>query len=165
MKITEEKIQNRLLLKRAIEQNCSESFERIFQKNRDFVENYIAAKIRHGNEVDDLVQIVFMKILEGKCKYKGKSEVQGFLCGIANNVVHNHIRQKKRQLHACSLDEIEIMDNPTESSHQNKKSSNPIQNEEIKQILKEAITTLPVKSIKRLNWCITKASSLVLLPE
>ena len=93
------KIQERILLKRAIYEKDRYAQEYIYIKYNRFLHQFIKARGKGNFDgyVDDLVQEVFVNICTGKCQYSGNTDVRGYLCGIAKNVVKHHINIEKRK--------------------------------------------------------------------
>jgi RNA polymerase sigma-70 factor (ECF subfamily) len=55
------------------------------------------SRVVGGAEVEDLVQITFLQIARGKCKYEGRSSALTWLFGIASNVLRQHRRATVRR--------------------------------------------------------------------
>ena len=72
----------------------------IYIKYKPSVRQFIRKTGNLDWHINDLVHEVFVNICEGKCKYSGNTDVQGYLYGIAKNVVKSHIRKEKRRVHA-----------------------------------------------------------------
>lgn len=138
------KIKDRLLLKKAITEACPEALGEIYKKHRPFLTNYIAQKVRFKDEGQDLVHTVFLRLCQGNCKYSGDSDVQGYLCGIAKNVLRDHFKAKNRQIRVN--DEIEIDGDLLITHRHTEESSCNLQKVEAQQALKKAISDLPPKS-------------------
>ena len=93
-----------------------------------------------------MVQDVLVNICDGKCQYSGNTGVQGYLCGIAKNLVQDHIRKQKYQIRTYPIGEN---DTSIESSQHSKTLNNPEKSLELKEIeeaLHKAIARLPEKS-------------------
>jgi RNA polymerase sigma-70 factor (ECF subfamily) len=136
-------IEDRILLKKACHDACSQSLEMLYNIYKPFLADYIADKVHFQGDVQDIVHAVFLHLCQGKCQYTGDSDVQGYLCGIAKNVLRDYFKAKRRQIRACSIDDIEIAgdlltveEDPAEN----------LQKQEILVKLKEAIPELPSKS-------------------
>ena len=54
-----------------------------------------------ADDVEDIVQTVFMRICEGKCRCHGKERLRGYLCGTAVNVARSHLRAQRRRMEAA----------------------------------------------------------------
>lgn len=140
------KIEDRILLKRAIDEVSPKALGEIYQKYQPFIEKYIVQKVRSKDEGQDLVHTVFLRLCQGSCKYSGNSDVQGYLCGIAKKVLRDHFKAKKRQIRINTLEEVGIdKEQLTHLSHIEDPSGN-LQKAETRQALKKAISQLPPKS-------------------
>lgn len=145
MRISNVKIEDRILLKRATQEACSDSLGKIYQKYMPFLTKYIGQKVLSNDEGQDLVHAVFLCLCQGNCKYTGQSDVQGYLCGIAKNVLRDHFKAKKRQVGVVSLDEIEVDGDLVIAHSYTEEASENLQKEEIQVILKEAVAILSEK--------------------
>ena len=134
-------------MKRAIRQGEPRAIEHIYNKYKPFISKYIGQLGYLDGFVDDLVEDVFLCISEGKFQYSGKTDVQGYLCGIAKNVTRTHLRNSKEYpFHAYPLRED---DTPTESGPFVGKIVNPQKDltlEETEEALEKSLAGLPEKS-------------------
>ena len=146
VRIKNVKIEDRILLLRAIQDGCPESMGKLYQRYMPFFLKYISRKVRLNDESLDLVQAIFLRLCQGNCKYNGQSDVQAYLCGIAKNVLRDHFKAKNRQIKAVSLDEIEIDGNLLVTHNKTAEASKKLQSEEIREVLKKTVSKLPEKA-------------------
>lgn len=135
-------IQDRSLLKQAIYKKDQYAQKYIYVKYKEAVRQFIK---KNNRSVDDHTHEVFLNICEGKCQYSGNTDVKGYLCGIAKNVVRHHIRKEKRQDYANIVyqNNNSIMSNH-QTSIANKSKKN--RGDKFQEILHQAIAKLPSKS-------------------
>ena len=138
-------IQDRTLLKRAIDQKDPIAQKYIYVKYKHFIFQFIKTRGDFGEYIDDLVQEVFVNIYDGKCKYSGNSEVRGYLCGIAKNLVKYHIRREQRRVRANLNYKNNVSVKPNHPANIIIKSDN-YQFVKFHRALRQAIATLPPKS-------------------
>lgn len=55
------------------------------------------SRVVGGADVEDLVQITFLQIARGQCKFEGRSSAMTWLFGIAANVLRQHRRSTARR--------------------------------------------------------------------
>ena len=146
MRSKSHKIEDRILLKRAIGEACPEALGEIYQRHKPFVSKYIAKRVHCQGDNQDLVHTVFLRLCQGNCKYSGDSDVQGYLCGIAKNVLRDYFKAKGRQIKGVSLDAIEISGDLLITHCHTEKPSENLQKQEFHLILKKVVANLPDKS-------------------
>jgi RNA polymerase sigma factor (sigma-70 family) len=81
----------------------NELFLRHFEPIRRFFLN------KAGNAVEDLVQRTFLRLVEGKERFEGRSSFRTFTFGIAYNVLREHYRGHRRAA-AGDLDDVSVHD-------------------------------------------------------
>ena len=138
-------IQDRVLLKLAIYEGDLYAQKYLYIKYKPAVCQFIRNTGNLDWYVNDLVHEVFVNIYEGKCKYSGNTDVQGYLYGIAKNVVKYHIRREKRQVLANLIyhNNVSIIPNtPTKI----KCESENYRFNNFQETLIQAISKLPKKS-------------------
>lgn len=65
-------------------------FDRHFESIRRFFAN------KAGRDTEDLVQRTFLGCIEGSTRFEGRSSFRTFLFGVANNILREHLRRKRR---------------------------------------------------------------------
>jgi len=136
---------DRILLRRAIYQKDRQAQEYIYVKFKPFIRQSIKNMGSFNEEVDDLVQEIFVNICKGKCQYSGKTDVRGYLCGMAKKAVRSYIRATNRQIQANPID---YGDFGTQISSSVNTPEKTLQLKEVKESLYKAIAKLPAKSRK-----------------
>lgn len=71
-------------------------FTECYQKYREYIKNYIASRIYHSHEAEDLAQDVFVRLWEHRA-FVSKDTVYSLLFTIARNIVTDRIRHYYRQ--------------------------------------------------------------------
>lgn len=85
--------QDSLLLQKVIQDGCMQSFVTIYRK---YLPNVSALILKTDRTAEDVPQIVFLRLLEGKCKYDGKSGVRAYLNGMALMILKEQNRSLSR---------------------------------------------------------------------
>lgn len=67
-------------------------FTECYQKYREYIKNYIASRIYHSHEAEDLAQDVFVRLWEHRA-FVNKDTVYSLLFTIARNIVTDRIRR------------------------------------------------------------------------
>jgi RNA polymerase sigma-70 factor (ECF subfamily) len=62
------------------------------------IKRYIVCRLGPNADVDDLAQDVFVSLFSGNGRYDGYGSAEGYLLGVARNVVRRHARQTGRRL-------------------------------------------------------------------
>lgn len=135
-------IEDVILLKKACNEWCNKSLDNLYRKFSPSIRNN-CLKTAPNDQLDDAVQELFIRILVHKCKYKGDGSVEGFLCKIATNIIHEQSNLNKVKY--STLKQIEVYSNFLA----NQLTSIPIEEietQELNQIIKSAISELPPKS-------------------
>lgn len=138
-------IQDRTVLKRAIYERdqCAQKY--IYIKYKPFVRQSIKNTGNLDGYVNDLVHEVFVNVCEGKCQYSGNTDVRGYLCGVAKNVVKYHVRREKRRTRANLIYRNNVSTKPNHVINITNKSEN-YQFDKFQETLRQAIAKLPKKS-------------------
>jgi RNA polymerase sigma factor (sigma-70 family) len=58
---------------------------------------FIQKRVMNPDDVDDILQCVFLEALRNEHKFQHASKPQTWLCGIALNLIRNHFRKMYRQ--------------------------------------------------------------------
>ncbi|KAA8695958.1 RNA polymerase sigma factor [Pseudomonas syringae pv. helianthi] len=66
---------------------------------------FIQKRVMNPDDVDDILQCVFLEALRNEHKFQHASKPQTWLCGIALNLIRNHFRKMYRQPYQESWEE------------------------------------------------------------
>jgi len=66
----------------------------LFQRHFESIRRFFANKV--DREVEDLVQRTFIGCIEGKERFEGRSAFRTYLFAVANNILREFIRKKRR---------------------------------------------------------------------
>lgn len=73
-----------------------ESVQTIWEDWRKPLFAYIYRMVTHHQDAEDLLQEVFVRVLQNRQKFRGESKFQTWLFGIATHICLDHLRSKKR---------------------------------------------------------------------
>lgn len=113
-------------------------FSECYLKYREYIKNYIAIRICHPHEAEDLAQDVFVRLWEHRA-FVNKDTVWSLLFTIARNIVTDKIRRYyKRE------DFIAYIYNKVEDSARNT-TEDAVHYRELKKLHDKVVETLPAK--------------------
>jgi len=131
--------EDRILLHKACNNKCPKSLTKIYCKYRVIIIDYLG-KIGVEDIADDIYQLVFIRIYEGKCNYNSVSDVKWYLSKIAKNIMYEQLRSTNRKLYSPKQIRTLVTDNIQNCPH------DALETSDIAQILDEAIANLSPKS-------------------
>lgn len=70
--------------------------EKIFEGEYNAVYRYALSLCKNEQTAEDLTQNAFLKLLEGKSEYKGKSTVFTYLCAIVKNAFFDELKKQRK---------------------------------------------------------------------
>ncbi|MCA9513465.1 MAG: RNA polymerase sigma factor [Myxococcales bacterium] len=73
------------------------SFDAIYREQRSRVLATVRSVISHSDEIEDVVQLVFIEIHRCLPRFEGRSKLSTWIYRIAVNVALQHLRKKKRK--------------------------------------------------------------------
>lgn len=143
MSVSNTKIEDRILLKKAAREGCSDSLAAIYTKYQPVVSDFLH-KLGADGLAEDICQSVFMLIHEGKCKYDGSSAPKSYLIGVAINVHKNALKAENMDVFRLSSLEMDgdlfvretALDSPYEA----------LENAESYQKIRDMVAQLPRKA-------------------
>lgn len=142
---TKNKIEDRMLLKKATRDLCKTSLAAIHSRYAPFLTKYIARKIRCNHKSKDLTQDIFLRICRRTCKYNGESDARAFLCGMAKIGIKDHYKAKKNRPEVISIDQIDIDGDLTTNPH-DETPQKTLEKQETSRILITEVEKLPPKA-------------------
>lgn len=74
-----------------------DSIEQIYKKHAKTVYGFLITKTQNPDLAEELTQETFFQAVKNIDKYKGKSSVSTWLCGIAKNLWFEYLRKNKLQ--------------------------------------------------------------------
>lgn len=135
-------INDQLMLKQAIYEKDKKALAFLHAKFYPKIRLHIIGRTGSVTDADDLTQDVFVELSKGGSHYDGNSDPGNYLCGVANNIVHKHLRKKK--IPAVKI-RYELITNLVASPEQDHPSCN-IQTEELKKTIEKALAKLTPKT-------------------
>ena len=95
MRVSNVKIEDRILLGKACNDGCQASLAEIHREYRASILAYLKKRLPNHNITEDIMQEVFRQILEGKCSYAGSGDPQNYLIGIARTLLNKELNKEK----------------------------------------------------------------------
>ena len=86
-----------------------EAFERLVEKHRQAVQNFVQRTLQDGSEAEDLAQQTFVQVWKAAARYRVTARFTTWLFTIARNLCLNELRRRGRH-------PAESMDAPVETS-------------------------------------------------
>ena len=75
-----------------------DSMEEIYLKHGKMVYGFLLTRTQDPDLAEELTQETFYRAVKNIGKYKGKSSVSTWLCGIAKNLWYEHARSRKNHV-------------------------------------------------------------------
>lgn len=69
------------------------AFEALYWRHQKKVGNIIRRHVRNKQDVDDLIQIIFLKVYQGLKNFRGESKFFTWLFSISMNCINNHLKK------------------------------------------------------------------------
>lgn len=80
-----------------VQQNDLAAFEELYRLTRDEVARTLYHLVGRRNDLEDLLQETYLKLLKAVPRYKGQSRFRTFLYGVTANVALMHLRWWRRR--------------------------------------------------------------------
>ena len=91
-----------------------ESLEEIYQKHAQTVYAYLLSRTGNGDLAEELTQETFFQAVRSIGTFQGNSSMTTWLCGIARNLLRQHIRESSRLRPLEEVEPVEGVDGPEE---------------------------------------------------
>lgn len=117
----------------------------LFERHNKRVYQYCRQLTRHGPQAEDLVQEVFLRILQKSGSFRGQGSFKAWMFNIARNVTFDYLRKVGRQGHAQAVDEA------TESLVDHRSAEQAAAGVQDIGILRQALTNLPA-NVQEVIW-------------
>ena len=88
--------------------------EQIYLMHAKTVYGFLLSRSQNHDLAEELTQETFYQAVKNIDKFKGKSNISTWLCGIAKNLLLEHHRKHKNQVSLSDADEIPIDSTETE---------------------------------------------------
>lgn len=102
------------------------AFEQIYNEYITPIHRYVYYRVHHREDVDDLVQVVFLKVFESLPRWRPKQKPLAYIYTIARNTVIDHWRKKGRELPQDDITELNISTDEHHVMSENIDSQNQI---------------------------------------
>lgn len=100
------KIQDHVLLSRAIHKKDRKALGLLHSIYYPRIKHYIALRINSVTEAQDLAQNVFLELCKSNGTYKGPKNAEAYLFVIAKNLIALHYRNQSRQVRTISMESV-----------------------------------------------------------
>ena len=91
-----------------------ESLEEIYQKHAQTVYAYLLSRTGNGDLAEELTQETFFQAVRSIGTFQGNSSMATWLCGIARNLLRQHIRESSRLRPLEAVEPVAGTDGPEE---------------------------------------------------
>lgn len=91
-----------------------DSMEQIYLKHAKTVYGFLLTRLQNPDLAEELTQETFCQAVLCVDKFKGNSSISTWLCGIAKNLLSEHLRRQKNQISITEADEIPLASAETE---------------------------------------------------
>ncbi len=120
----------------------SRAMEELIRRHQDSVYATVANMLRHGGDVEDISQQVFIRIWKGAATYEPSSKFTTWMYTIVRNLVFNEMRRQKRKP-VLSSDALEEENGQIISVDNAPSPDTAMEHSELSQAIEEAISSLP----------------------
>jgi RNA polymerase sigma factor (sigma-70 family) len=135
------KIQNRILLRRAIHDKDREALGRLHSIYYSRIKRYIASRINSIPDAENLTQDLFFELCEGNGCYDGQRDAEAYLVGMARNIIGCYHRNKKKHPQTIQINLFgDVVADCDVQQHQ------PVSLQELKELLEDATGQIPPKA-------------------
>jgi len=90
----------------------------LFERHHQGIYRFCLQMTRHRAQSEDLVQDVFMKVLQKAGSYRGDGSFKAWLYNVARNVTLDHLRRNRHALAAFDADAVDAEPVDTRSAEQ-----------------------------------------------
>lgn len=142
MRVSNVKIEDRLLLRKACKDGCRISLAQIYSKHNSSICGYLKKKAPNHDTAEDILQEVFRQVMEGKCRYDSSSDPLKYLIGVANTLLKKELNKDKG---ACSV----VLPDDFADLFEDNSNQSPferLQATELRQKIQAGISKLPTDS-------------------
>lgn len=91
-----------------------DSMEQIYLKHAKTVYGFLLTRSQNHDLAEELTQETFCQAVQNVDKFKGSSSVSTWLCGIAKNLLYEHLRKHKNQVSITEAEELPVVSAETE---------------------------------------------------
>ena len=85
-----------------------DSMEQIYLKYAKTVYGFLLTRLQNPDLAEELTQETFCQAVKNVQNFQGNSSVSTWLCGIAKNLLYEHLRKQKNQVGFAEAEEIPI---------------------------------------------------------
>jgi RNA polymerase sigma factor (sigma-70 family) len=129
------------ILKRALYKHDRKAVAFLHAKYHWRIKQYITYRVNSVAAAEDLVQDVFVELCKGNGCYDSRRSVEGYLFGIARNIVRGYFRDRANLIKTIRVDSISNLA-VRGNIQQHTDPAGRIEEEELKNTIEEAIAKL-----------------------
>lgn len=87
--------------------SCSppKDIEEVIKENIAYLRGFITRRVQEKQNVEDILQDTLLEAIKCYGNFQGKSQAKTWLCGIANNILKQHIKSKRKDEAFSSIDD------------------------------------------------------------
>ncbi len=86
-----------------------DTMEQIYLKHAKTVYCFLLSKSQNPDLAEELTQETFCQAVQNVDKFKGNSNVSTWLCGIAKNLLYEHLRKHKNHVNMIEAEELPVV--------------------------------------------------------
>jgi RNA polymerase sigma-70 factor (ECF subfamily) len=140
-----ENINENLILRRALYKKDRNALAFLHAKYHSRMKQYIAYRVNSATDAEDLTQDVFVELCKGNGCYDGHGNVEGYLFGIARNIVRRYLRDRANSIKTVRVDSISNLA-VRGNIQQHTEPAGQIEEEELNKAIEDVVTQLPPKA-------------------
>lgn len=88
----------------------SEAADMLLEQYGDEIYRYVRFTVGNKSDADDLIQEVFLRVIQGWKRFNHSSNSKTWLWAIAKNCIREHYRKQKRHSVVTTLNDMELLD-------------------------------------------------------
>jgi RNA polymerase sigma factor (sigma-70 family) len=143
-------INESLILKRALYKHDRKAVAFLHAKYHSRIKQYITYRVNSVTAAEDLVQDVFVELCKGNGCYDSRRSVEGYLFGIARNIVRGYLRDRANLIKTIRVDSISNLA-VRGNIQQHTDPAGRIEAEDLKKAIEDVVTQLPPKACEAIR--------------
>ena len=87
-------------------QGKQEAIEKVYFEYKNLIFFIVSTYVENKDDVEDLVNESFLKLLENKTKILNKGNLKTYLVSISKNLAIDYLRKRKKEIYIESIDDL-----------------------------------------------------------